>query len=194
MKTHDLIFRGCSVPDLSEYQHGALVLVECTAREYHQTVCRLEDLGWEVRDSLKIVYTDRATHQYALLRKPLLKSASSIAANTLTHRTGVLNIEASRISPESDAHGGSTSGRFPTNLFLAADETIVSQFPESQAGVELATKGSGGMFSEGTGVPCGPQYGDSGSAARFFYQFENRLELLDYLQTLITPPEREHHE
>lgn len=181
-----IFFDGMVVPELSEFDPASLIIVECPTLDYHQTVCRLEDLGWEVRDCLKVIEPEQ-TSQFALLRKPLPKATSVLSA-AREFQTGTLNIESSRIAPESDAHGSSTAGRFPTNLFLSSDESIINQFPDSQAGVEITTKGSGGMFSQGTSLPCGPQYGDSGSAARFFKQFNSRPELIAYFLNLIQPP------
>jgi DNA modification methylase len=49
-------------------------------------------------------------------------------------------------------------------------DEVVSLFPESKAG-EYKGEGtkSGGIWSESTGQPAGREYGDSGSASRFFY-------------------------
>lgn len=183
MKTHDLIFRGYLVPDISEYQYGAIVLVECTTREYHSTVVELEDLGWEVRDCLKVLSSDPSfSHHFALLRKPF---KGSVVQNVLTHQTGGLNIDGCRVplsggeQPKGSGNaqkdtlthgdrkaleGGSITpaeGRFPANLILHQIEDILSQFPEGHHRI--------------------------GSAARFFQQFSSRSELNDYLLTLIRP-------
>jgi site-specific DNA-methyltransferase (adenine-specific) len=42
-------------------------------------------------------------------------------------------------------------------------------FPQSKAGKDTGKSGTGGIWNSGNGIPIGPQYGDNGSAARFFY-------------------------
>lgn len=63
-----------------------------------------------------------------------------------------------------------SQGRFPANVIHDGSDEVVDLFPDSKAG---SFKGdgskSGGIWSESTGQPAGMEYGDSGSAARFFY-------------------------
>ena len=61
-------------------------------------------------------------------------------------------------------------GRFPANIIHDGSEEVVSLFPDSKAG-KYKGEGSksGGIFNKSTGEPAGMEYGDSGSAARFFY-------------------------
>jgi site-specific DNA-methyltransferase (adenine-specific) len=40
---------------------------------------------------------------------------------------------------------------------------------ETSDGVTPFRRGTGGIWHEGNGIPCGPQYSDNGGAARFFY-------------------------
>jgi site-specific DNA-methyltransferase (adenine-specific) len=44
------------------------------------------------------------------------------------------------------------------------------QTGKTKSGKPRADRGTGGIWSEGNGVPVGPQYGDEGGASRFFYQ------------------------
>lgn len=60
-------------------------------------------------------------------------------------------------------------GRWPANLIHDGSEEVVGLFPQQTAGNPRADRGRGGIWSRGDGVPCEPQYGDAGSAARFFY-------------------------
>jgi len=48
-------------------------------------------------------------------------------------------------------------------------DEVVELFPNSKAGKNKEEKGTGGIWNKGTNLPIGPEYGDSGSAARFFY-------------------------
>jgi len=100
MLTHALVYLGNRVPDLKHFTSGAYVLVETTPTDYHQTVCGLEDLGWEVRDCLKY-HAESETLQFALIRKPF---KGSVAHQVLTFGTGGLNIDDSRIPANADEH------------------------------------------------------------------------------------------
>jgi site-specific DNA-methyltransferase (adenine-specific) len=85
---------------------------------------------------------------------------------------------------------------------LDGSEEATRGFPETQSGTDDGSRGTGGIWSPSSGVPCGPQYGDSGSAARFFYTSKadagDRLgskhptvkpvDLIAYLCRLICPP------
>jgi site-specific DNA-methyltransferase (adenine-specific) len=128
-----------------------------------------------------------------LARKPV---EGTIAENVLTYGTGALNIDDSRIDtngekldvggrgkhnrgegygfqPMGDYKIPEGQGRYPANTILAADEEVTALFPNSKAG---SYKGegskSGGIWQESTGKPAGREYGDEGSAARFFQQIE----------------------
>ena len=61
------------------------------------------------------------------------------------------------------------TGRFPANFIHDGSDEVLELFPDSKAGKPRNDRGTGGIWSESMGVPCGPQYGDIGSAARFFY-------------------------
>ncbi len=155
-----------------------------------------------------------------LARKPL--SEETVAANVLQHGTGALNIIGTRIGTRTASTGevisdniamGSpnygrvetdetTIGRWPANLVHDGSPEVLAAFPESIAGAENDKRGTGGIWSPSSGMPCGPQYGDSGSAARFFYTAKadasDRLgskhptvkpvDLMQWLIRLITPP------
>jgi DNA modification methylase len=161
-----------------------------------------------------------------LARKPL--SEGSIAANVLRHGTGALNIDGCRVAAD-DAeegrkrHGGgvrfaegasgfkqdaittSPAGRWPANICHDGSEDVLERFPETG----LSSGGDGSKFSRSNfgmdGPACitdgGKGFGDSGSAARFFYSAKANsvdrigshhptvkpLDLLQYLVRLITP-------
>jgi site-specific DNA-methyltransferase (adenine-specific) len=118
-------------------------------------------------------------------RKPLVKGLT-VAANVLAHGTGALNIDGCRVGTETHViRGGGggvgtgwgekkeinveRTGRFPANLIHDGSDEVLALFPESKAGVQTKPKGTGGIWSGESNDPCGPQYGDTGSAARFFY-------------------------
>ena len=126
-------------------------------------------------------------------RKPL---SGTVAANVLEHGTGALNIDGCRVGRDADdisgwsqsgskasdnraVSGGNyareakpdADGRWPANLIHDGGEEILALFPETRGGVAVRRNSGGNTFG---GDKPKPQmedigYGDSGSAARFFY-------------------------
>lgn len=127
-----------------------------------------------------------------LARKPVV---GTIANNVLTYGVGGLNIDGSRVGTEGGGNNclggddcqcsnkneifGATKhpvktlgefGRWPANFIHDGSDEVVELFPQSKApkpysGEEYKETS---MFGIG-GVNHGNEYGDSGSAARFFY-------------------------
>jgi site-specific DNA-methyltransferase (adenine-specific) len=60
-------------------------------------------------------------------------------------------------------------GRWPANVCHDGSPEVLAGFPQTSSGQPRDDRGKGGMWAEGNGIPRGPQHGDSGSAARFFY-------------------------
>jgi DNA modification methylase len=126
-----------------------------------------------------------------LARKPLV---GTVAANVLTYGTGGLNIDGARVGktvetwPKSrsfpygqDRTYGSKdapteltqeapAGRWPANVIHDGSDEVVALFPDRKGAVSNST-GESSWFSERKGESAETQngYGDSGSAARFFY-------------------------
>jgi site-specific DNA-methyltransferase (adenine-specific) len=156
-----------------------------------------------------------------LARKPLI---GTVAANVLAHGTGALNIDGCRVRTEDVLSFGSrqigdgikynpiatermtpgvqnTLGRWPANIIHDGSDEVMAAFPESVSGTDNGKRGTGGIWSPSSGIPCGPQYGDSGSAARFFYTAKadaderlgskhptvKPLDLIQWLVRLVTP-------
>jgi len=131
-----------------------------------------------------------AVEPIVLARKPLI---GTVAENVLTHGTGALNIDASRIGTDDTRSkssptalgkmnddgweakpviAGSASGRWPANILL--DEEAAALLDE-QSGVSASpapyrnTDSSGqSVFGVG-GVSHDKEFGDRGGASRFFY-------------------------
>ena len=127
-------------------------------------------------------------------RKPL---EGTVAANVLAHGTGAMNIDGCRVGTSESLNGGAyafagterddgwgmqrggageyqqPTGRWPANLIHDGSDEVVALFPETgkSTGGRIGKKSMGNV----TNVPAGqyekgdPGYGDSGSAARFFY-------------------------
>jgi site-specific DNA-methyltransferase (adenine-specific) len=72
---------------------------------------------------------------------------------------------------ETQATGDVPAGRFPANFIHDGSDEVVGLFPDTKAGV--AKRGNSGGNNFGSDTPKPPLddigYGDSGSAARFFY-------------------------
>ena len=137
-----------------------------------------------------------ALEPITVARKPL---EGTVAANVLAHGTGALNIDGCRVeSGESTVRtrtvgdlgrfnddgwqptpgtNGSDAGRWPANLIHDGSDEVVALFPETSSGKAAASghKRSGSLHDTESGwgmrheESAGLLYGDSGSAARFFY-------------------------
>jgi DNA modification methylase len=161
-----------------------------------------------------------------LARKPL--SESSIAANVLKHGPGGINVDGCRVGTGGQLqwegprgmgyHGGSDAGsvaalenakgRWPANLIHDGSEEVLAGFPETglSAGGRIgnakgAYTGLGEAGFTTDHIKGDPGFGDSGSAARFFYTAKadaddrlgskhptvKPLDLIQYLVRLVTP-------
>jgi hypothetical protein len=130
-----------------------------------------------------------------LARKPL---AGTVAANTLTHGVGGINIDACRIDLAADdkLQAGITGrdgtaldtanndgawgfkavdrapglGRWPANVLHDGSDEVMAAFPYTLGAVSNGRKGIAGLYEDGIGsAQQTASYADSGSAARFFY-------------------------
>lgn len=136
-----------------------------------------------------------ALEPITVARKPL--SEPTVAKNVLKWGTGGINIDGSRVEgtpestrfdPEKHSHDGyrmnqtgmetantasKKQGRFPANFIHDGSDEVVGLFPETgkSSGGRIGKKGNSAVNI----VPAGqyekgdPGFGDSGSAARFFY-------------------------
>lgn len=161
-----------------------------------------------------------------LARKPLI---GTVAANVLAHGTGALNIDGCRVegvagrpAPPNSGYDGRmygaglgehrevspphSAGRWPANVMHDGSDEVLAGFPDAKGATSNGRKGVAGVFENGLGpADQVPGYGDSGSAARFFYcpkaSRKDRndggdnahptvkpTELMRYLCRLITPP------
>lgn len=161
-------------------------------------------------------------------RKPL--SEKSVAENVLKWGTGAINIDGCRIEAGSDHmnncsrtfQGGiwkksgeapkkitteaHTQGRWPANFIHDGSEEVVDLFPDTKSGKDknpTDNKVKGFFGSDMPYYSSEANYGDAGSAARFFYcakvskkeRGENNnhptvkpINLMVYLCRLVTPP------
>lgn len=132
-----------------------------------------------------------------LARKPLAEK--TVARNVLTHGTGAINVDASRI--------GSVSGRWPANVLL---DQHAAAWVDEQSGEAGGTGGARKPNAASLGV-TGWKGGawdsnDSGGASRFFYTAKapkrerpnvdgiqhptvKPLAIMQWLLRLVTPPD-----
>ena len=159
-------------------------------------------------------------------RKPL---TSTVAENVLRHGTGAINVDGCRVEHNEDlsvvrdgkqmdtngqgwgfkAVSRGNQGRWPANLIHDGSDEVLAGFPEAGGGFSHQGYGrQGGEWKAGSGFKNerGREfgYGDSGSAARFFYCAKasksdrgdgnghptvKPTDLMRYLCRLVTPPE-----
>jgi len=127
-----------SPSSIEEYIEGSHIIVLRKVKDFFKNTCILEDIGWEVRDSIKVI-TETESFNATLFRKPF---KGTVANNVLENGCGGINIGISRIShtdpdiirktfesPLGMEHcarnrkgergaGPSPEGRFPSNLIL----------------------------------------------------------------------------
>jgi DNA modification methylase len=162
-----------------------------------------------------------------LARKPM---TGTVEQNVRRHKTGALNIKAclveaadktpapvgqyggSAIGPNghSGIRDGSADhlGRWPANVLHDGSDEVVEAFPETKSGLlqkhhQMRESENGSMSGKNYArTPKQDSFGDSGSAARFFYTAKaddddrlgskhptvKPLDLMQYMVRLITPP------
>ena len=201
---------GDLIPTIDSFTVGAYILVVCSPTDYISKAVTLEDLGWTVRDCIKVLLQDK-TLQVGLFRKPF---KGTVANNVLTNGCGGLNIGISRITHNEIIKETTRKGRVDGKAIVFNDKscgfdntknTIASASPlgrfpanlilDSEAG-ELLDKQSGSvggnsggsyknksLFFEENDAPKG--YTDSGGTSRFFYNANSQGELKEYLINLI---------
>ena len=165
-----------------------------------------------------------ALEPITVARKPLI---GTVAENVLQHGTGAINVDGCRVegvgamkwekprggiwSTDSSAKAAlvqNEQGRWPANLIRNGSEEVVGLFPQSKSTGGQASLGAfrnGDVYGKGRDEReiRDPGYGDSGSAARFFYcakaskadrgEGNNHptvkpTDLMRYLCRLVTPP------
>ena len=98
---------GALIKPINYFIAGAHILVVCSPTDYSLKMVTLENVGWELRDCIKVLLKDK-TLQVGLLRKPF---KGTVANNVLTNGCGGLNIDACRIQ------GGGTIDNYTPSTF-----------------------------------------------------------------------------
>jgi len=171
-----------------------------------------------------------ALEPITVARKPLI---GTVAENVLAHGTGALNVDGCRVPHDREVNlqsiqncqtqqlghtvtlnnpGFSTAtykpeGRWPANLIHDGSEEVAGLFPQTTSGKMKPTHTNAARSVYGQNAADGyttmETYGDSGSAARFFYCAKaskrdrgddnnhptvKPTDLMRYLCRLVTPP------
>lgn len=153
-----------------------------------------------------------AMEPVCVARKPM---GQPVAANVLEHGTGAINIDGCRVGSETikthgkreakggvyelghyssppEWEGGTHQGRWPANVIHDGSQEVLEGFPDVKAGKGV-TKGRGFQTEYVNGTDPGTRlpftnYGDEGSAARFFYCSKaNRRDRDEGLEALEAP-------
>lgn len=209
---------------------GGHLLVFGAARTFHRVACAVEDAGFEIRDQIMWLYGSgfpksgdlgktllewqgwgtalKPAHEpICVARKPL--SESTVGANVKRHRTGALNIAASRVPLR---EGLGTEGRWPANVVHDGSAEVLTAFDafgdrggaSGLTGDEPSAASVGRVTGKRKRVAF-TAYNDTGTAERFFYCAKaspsdrndgglnghptvKPTALMEYLVRLVTPP------
>ena len=172
---------------------GAHLVAFGGTRMFHRLACALEDVGWQLRDTLCWLYGQGFPKGKAQL-KPAWEPI------TLARKPGPLrlNVEACRLAARGEAqvngaastgavYGqiaraagklyGADLGRWPTNVVLDKEAAaMLDAQAETHAAGHARPEPGGGSYDGTTGIGMtigighkGFRFGDSGGASRFFY-------------------------
>jgi len=169
--------------------------------------------GWELRDTLLVLTPGPSTLYVFLFRVPLQES--TVIAQVLKTGTSGLNIDACRIGTQTKTNSSSPSkfrqvvhnyGRWPSNLLLIHHAECVNdqawtchpscpvrlldkQSGERPSGTSNGNALVGEIPTKGIPLRRGTLISryDTGGASRFYPQFKNLSECLDWINKLINP-------
>ena len=172
--------------------HRLTVAIENAGWEIRDAVCWLYGSGFP--KSLNVgggwgTALKPAWEPVIMARKPLV---GTVAANLLLHGTGALNVDGCRIPIVGAAgsggfkqtasigfHGGTAGsgfvtvqnpqGRWPSTVMHDGSDEVLAGFPITTSGTGAVRKSALGSFGLGGDGKANTEYGDTGSASRFFY-------------------------
>jgi len=150
-----------------------------------------------------------------MARKPLI---GTVAKNVAEFGCGAINVDGCRVDPTGEGRlregeasqdrsyvangstnfaatpgprGGSPAGRWPANVIHDGSEEVLASFPQTASGKPcgIKTGGQGNAFGKFNGGIPVTGFGDSGSAARFFYCSKaSRSDRNDGCESLVAKP------
>lgn len=202
---------------------GSYALVWALPRTSHWTAFAIEDAGWVIRDRVSHLFGTGFPKAKSCLKPacedwwlawnpaervtPLRIDDCRIGSNEDTSRSvkaGSGNLENWRTGKSDCTTGGHAAGRWPANVNHDGSPEVLDGFPETGkstgGGLRNGDKFGGGFAPPGVDSIG---FGDSGSAARFFYCAKaskadrgegnihptvKNTDLMRWLCRLITPP------
>jgi hypothetical protein len=196
----------------TELLPGTFVFMICEDGSEHKAEMLLRRAKLEIRDSIRYFHGSPVKHLTVVVgRKPV---EGTVAENTLRYGRGGINIDGCRIPTEEDrrrpSYGGglvgsgtfkirerkvedcpTSSGRWPANVIHDGDG-IMDLLPILDRATETSGKGKPyeGLCQSPTFRKGNVKYhdfGDKGSAARFFHTASDLQALEEYLQRLTDP-------
>jgi DNA modification methylase len=99
-------------------------------------------------------------------RKPLI---GTVAENVLEHGTGAINVDGCRVGTNYEREPKDEVGRWPANFIHDGSPEVTALFPSVKTGGAGKQKDGEGSYFGGGVHTAANHYGDTGSAARFFY-------------------------
>lgn len=174
---------------------GGFLVAFGGTRTFHRLACAIEDAGFVIQDTMMWLYGSGFPKRPDAL-KPAFEPIV-VAYKPGGKRT--LQVDECRIpAGADDLNGGAyrgngthrddgwgmqrlggageykhPSGRWPANVCHDGSVEVMEAFAafgDRNSGQPRDDRGYGGFWGVSSGKPCGPQYGDSGSSARFFFQ------------------------
>ncbi len=195
---------------------GAFLVAFGGTRTYHRLVCGLEDAGFVIQDTIAWLYGSGFPKHRDMLKpafEPIVLAYKPGGKRTMqinecrigteslpAHIRGVADSRwrtavVGAVTPERD-------GRWPANVCHDGSEEVAEAFPWSVSGEPRIRSGSRERQSDFHMTDGNGGFGDTGSAARFFYcakadkqdRWGSRhptvkpVELMKWLVALVTPP------
>jgi len=100
------------IPSLDNFVDGSHIVYVVGINDYVSKAIELEDLGWEIRDCIKIIKNGESL-QALILRKSI---KGTIVNNLINNGCGGINIDVCRI--QRNEGDEATQGRYPSNLIF----------------------------------------------------------------------------
>ena len=105
-------YNGEKIPSLNDFVDGSHIVYVVSVKDYVSKAIELEDLGWEIRDCVKIIKNSESL-QALILRKSI---KGTIVNNLINHGCGGINIDVIRI--QRNEGDDANQGRYPSNLIF----------------------------------------------------------------------------
>lgn len=207
---------------------GAFMLVFGGTRTYHRMTCAIEDAGFVIQDCIMWMYGTGFPKRRDMLKpayEPIVVAYKPGGDRTM--QIDECRIGTDQITIGRRGHSGDNGifgddarkyerdsiGRWPANICHDGSDEVVSAFPQTgvsaggrKVNISTTSKIYGGGKGLGQNISADdargdPGYGDSGSAARFFWSPKANkkdrngskhptvkpISLLDWLVPLVTP-------